>query len=99
MKKNHIVLLLVILLCLGCSGTRQKVMDTWLGGTKSNLIERWGPPNSTFNYIDDNNISYEVFTYKTYWNDYYGYLHECKTSFYINKNKIERYNYQGCPLF
>ena len=98
MKKIILTFLLIILFVAGCSSgaKRQEIMEGWEGGTRSHLIERWGPPSSIFDYIGDNGKSYEVLTYSKYWSDAYGALHECKTSFYLNKSRIERWRYEGC---
>jgi hypothetical protein len=94
--KKIILALILIVLCLGCSASRKSIMNNWVGATRSHLIERWGPPNSTFNYVDDNNVRYEVLTFSKYWNDSWGGFRECKTSFYVNKNIIKRARWEGC---
>lgn len=44
--RNFILLIIIIGFINGCIST-QKVMDSWVGSTKQNLIMSWGPPART----------------------------------------------------
>jgi hypothetical protein len=46
MKFFTILFLIVSIYCLACSSTK-KLMDSWVGDTKQNLILKWGPPERT----------------------------------------------------
>ena len=98
MRRIIFTFLLIILFAVGCSSTaeRTKIMNTWMGHTRSHLIERWGPPNSVFDYVGDDGKRYEVLTYSKYWSDGVGGLYECKTSFYMHEGKISRWRFEDC---
>lgn len=56
--KKSIILLLTITVLSSCTSTR-KVLDSWMGSTKQNLIISWGPPQRVF----DNSPNGEILVY------------------------------------
>lgn len=44
MKK--VIFLIMVMSIFSCTSTR-KVMDSWMGATKQQLIMKWGPPTKT----------------------------------------------------
>lgn len=51
MQKLAYTLLLFIAIITGCS-SQKKILNTWIGSSKYNLIQSWGPPSRT---ADDGN--------------------------------------------
>lgn len=81
-------------------------MDSWLGHSKVELIESWGPPTSTYNIGNGN----EVLTYlqewqingRTYYDQYNRQQYKapqtryCKKMMYVNKyGKIYMWKTEG----
>ena len=58
MKKSILLLAVVTFTLLSCTSTK-KVLDSWLGGSKQNLIMSWGPPQRVF----DNSPNGEILVY------------------------------------
>lgn len=44
--KLHLTFLVAFLLLSGCAGRIEVVMESWVGAHESELVERWGPPDS-----------------------------------------------------
>jgi hypothetical protein len=43
MNKFYLVITFLVL-CSSCTSTKE-IMNSWLGATKQQLIQKWGPPN------------------------------------------------------
>ncbi len=93
MKKAYIVLFLVIALT-SCS-SQKKTLNTWIGSSKYNLIQSWGPPVHT---ADDGNGG-EVLIYAqqvyapdlklNYWNYRMMYAHSDGTIYHWRTSRQE----------
>jgi hypothetical protein len=78
----------------GCAATN-KVMVSWVGQPSEDLIAKWGPPDSSFQFEDGR----RVLGWNTAWKDG-GEMHACRQSFMINLDgTIERWTTDGCPRF
>jgi len=104
------ILIILLSSLIGCSATKKlslkETMDSWLGHSKTELIESWGPPTSSYNIGDGN----EVLTFlqewqidgKTYYDRYNRLQYKapqkryCKRMIYVNKyGKIYRWKTEG----
>jgi len=109
-KVIYIIFFLSIILVQSCSSTKRlslkEIMDSWLGHSKVELIESWGPPTSTYNIGNGN----EVLTYlqewqingRTYYDQYNRQQYKapqtryCKKMMYVNKyGKIYMWKTEG----
>jgi len=88
------LLLPVILYCTSCVSTSE-VMQSWVGKNESDLVSRWGAPDSSTQTSDGK----RVLTWKTLWNDANN-IYTCRKSFTIDsEGKVERWAYNGCPSY
>lgn len=83
-------LLLILLLCAGCT-TLDSKMNSWVGQPESKLLTEWGSPDSAM-WLDDGS---KVFTWNHYWKG-----GKCRKTFTINpQGYVEKYSNSGChPL-
>jgi hypothetical protein len=88
---------LVVLLCListGCVSTSE-LMQSWVGTDESELLSRWGAPDSSAQTNDGR----KILTWKILWNDGAN-IYTCRKSFTIGKDaKVEKWSYAGCPQY
>jgi hypothetical protein len=86
----------------------QITMESWVGHSKAEIINSWGPPTSTYNMGDGNLIltwenTWQTGGGSTYY-DYFGrqqynapQYSKCKKSIYINSSGIiYSWRYEGC---
>ncbi|HEY4788201.1 MAG TPA: hypothetical protein VIH57_19235 [Bacteroidales bacterium] len=83
--KKLICILGVILLFLFSCISQKKILDSWIGATKQNLVISWGPPSRTY----DNSPNGEILIYaqQGYWPGYGnspGFAYWDYTYIYIN---------------
>lgn len=67
---NKLVLLLLLMALFSSCTSTKKVMDSWLGSTKQQLIMSWGPPDRTTS--DGGSGEILVFATQGYWPGYNG---------------------------
>ena len=76
----------------GCGNSLAKNMSSWVGKSESELLMRWGAPDTSIRTDDGK----KVLTWKDVWNDRY-HVYTCRKSFTIgNDGKVERWRYDGC---
>jgi hypothetical protein len=82
----------VLLLNTGCVSLSD-VMSSWVGKSESELLSRWGAPDSSAQTGDGK----RVLTWKNIWSNGYGNLYTCRKSFTIGSDgKVERWSYASC---
>lgn len=87
-----VLLVMALLLNAGCVSLSE-VMQSWVGKSESELLSRWGAPDTSAQAGDGK----RVLTWKNIWNDGYGNLYTCRKSFTIGTDgKVERWSYAGC---
>jgi hypothetical protein len=92
--KPSALLLACTLSFSGCVSTSE-IMQSWVGRSESDLVSRWGAPDSS-TQTDDGK---KVLTWKTLWNDDNN-IYTCRKSFTIGvAGKVERWAYNGCPSY
>ena len=94
---HKIFCILMILLLSGCATEAgyQKIVNSWMGSSKHNLIESWGTPTST--YKEDEHTEYFDYIETSISSDSYGHVYnwQCKTTFTITDNVITSWRYDG----
>ena len=87
----------VAIFCLvgtGCVSTSE-IMQSWVGTEESELLSKWGAPDSSAQASDVK----KILTWKVLWNDG-GNIYTCRKSFTISKEgKVEKWAYAGCPNY
>lgn len=87
-----ILLVATLFLVSGCVSLSE-TMRSWVGKSESELLSRWGAPDSSARTDDGK----KVLTWKTLWTDSSGNLETCRQSFTIGTDgKVERWAYSGC---
>jgi len=70
-------------------------MQSWVGAQESDLVSRWGAPDSMIELKDGT----KVYTWKRVWSDDYG-VHQGRTSFTISaEGKVVKWSYEGMPAY
>lgn len=86
------VIFIAIILIVGCGSRLAKDMSSWLGKSESELLMRWGAPDTSIRTEDGK----KVLTWKDVWSDRYN-VYTCRKSFTIGSDgKVERWRYDGC---
>lgn len=81
-----------LLFIVGCT-TPKAVMQSWVGEQESDLISRWGAPDSTVELKDGT----KVYTWKRIWSDKRG-VHQGRQSFTISaEGKVIKWSYGNMP--
>lgn len=89
-----VIPILLILFSTGCVSTAD-VMKSWTGQSETELLSRWGAPDSSIQTGDGKRI----LTWKTLWNSQNN-IYTCRKSFTVGADgKVERWSYSGCPRY
>ena len=95
MRKVFSVLMLFLLSGCVTEAGYQKIVNSWMGSNKLNLIDSWGVPTSSYK-VDD---STEYFSYveTSISSDSYGniYNYKCQTTFTITDDVVTSWKYEG----
>lgn len=94
--KKLITILSLVLLIAGCATEEkyQAVLNTWMGSTKSNLVNTWGVPSSSYK-VDEHE---ELIAYNrsvSGFNQYGSYNYYCTTTFTIRDDEVVNWKYSG----
>lgn len=61
MKRLVVTCCLVVVVLVGCVTSYSGLMDSWVGSTETELVERWGEPDSVVTRSDGKVLTYELF--------------------------------------
>ena len=95
MRKIFYVLMLFLLSACATETGYQKVVDSWMGSSKINLINTWGIP--TNNYKADEHTEYFSYVETSISTDSYGNIYnwKCQTTFTITDDVVTSWKYEG----
>ena len=102
---RSVLKLMLALSLLGCAiattGKYEAILNSWQGNDVSALIQKWGPPSSTYE-MPDGRKQYTwyfdggVVAMPVYGGGAYAVQRGCKTTFTVNRtNIIESWRYEG----
>jgi len=87
-----LALLATMTFSTGCHKGMAKSMDSWVGSTVGQLVEKWGAPDTSIK-LDDGS---SMLTWKNVWHRN-NYRHECRQSFKIGPDgRVTTWSYQDC---
>lgn len=94
--KEYIICLMILLLsgCATESGYK-RIVDSWMGSSKDNLIDTWGVP--TNNYKADKHTEYFSYIDTSISSDGSGNIYnwKCETTFTITDDVVTSWKYKG----
>lgn len=94
---RNILCIMLIVLLSGCATEAgyQKIVNSWMGSDKHDLIEKWGVP--TNNYKEDEHTEYFSYVETSVSSDSSGNIYnwKCDTTFTITDDKVTSWKYNG----
>ena len=85
---------MLLIICVGCT-TPSVVMKSWVGHHESELVSKWGAPDSIIELQDGK----KVYTWKRGWSDQHG-VYQGRQSFTIDtEGKVIYWSYENLPRF